>query len=71
MKRLKQYCKKVTNFPIRLPIRPKTEPEDLFEELKATSEKPSARKYKQNSWVSDTTWALVDYPVQLKLRGGV
>ncbi len=40
--------------------------EEAFEVLKKTVAKPSPRKRKDNAWISDKTWALVDKRVSLR-----
>ena len=71
MRRLLRYRRRVAKFPIRLPPGPKTEAEDLFEQLKDTLEKPSAREHNQNSWISAATWRLIDRRAQLKSMGSI
>ena len=56
-------------FRIKLLPGPKTEGEELFEELRATIERPLARENSKNSWISASTWKLVDTRAQLKSRG--
>ena len=56
----------MAQFTIRLPPGPKTEAEDLFEQLKDTIEQTSAQEIKGNHWILVVTWRLVDRQALLK-----
>ena len=64
------YRKKRTTFPIKLPRKaPRTEMETAFETLKDACEPPLERDKPINSWISDTTWKLVDHRTMLHKKG--
>jgi hypothetical protein len=45
--------------------------ETIFEELKEEVGGTSKRDLPHNQWISDRTWALVDYRAMLKTRGSL
>eukprot|EP00970_Alexandrium_tamarense_P017694 scaffold10766_cov80-Alexandrium_tamarense.AAC.1 len=45
--------------------------ETIFEELKEEVGGKSKRDLPHNQWISDRTWALVDYRAMLKTRGSL
>ena len=68
-RKLQLYRRRRRRFPLQLAPGPRTELESLFEELKATVEIPKPRERKENEWVSERTWALIDHRAQLARRG--
>lgn len=71
-RRLDRYRRKVGRCPLQLPPDAVlTEDEKIFEELKATIEKPSPRTRPQNQWVSNRTWALCDHRAMLRRYGSL
>ena len=71
-RRMQRYRRKVARFPLRVPkVGPLPEHEQMFEELKATIEKPKARARPSNNWISSDTWALVDRRAALRHNGSL
>ena len=71
-KRMRNYRRRVASIPLRMPqFGPLPEMETIFEELKEEVGGTSKRDLPHNQWISDRTWALVDYRAMLKTRGSL
>ena len=71
-KRMRNYRRRVASIPLRMPqFGPLPEMETIFEELKEEVGGKSKRDLPHNQWISDRTWALVDYRAMLKTRGSL
>jgi len=69
-RRLQRYRRRFARFPVQLPrFGPRTEQEEMFEELKAECERPHPRERPANEWISARTWKLVDRGAVLNRKG--
>ena len=69
-RKLKQYRRRRSRFPVRLQRwGPRTEMETMFEVLQTSVEAPVARESRKNNWISKATWELVDNRARLRKMG--
>ena len=68
-RKLKRCQRRRRRSPLQLQPGPQEELETASEELKTACEPPPPRKRKENSWISDATWALVDRRAGLRRQG--
>ena len=70
IRRLRKYRRQLQTFPLT-PARPLTEPENVFEALKASVERPKPRELQSNGWISTETWDLIDRRAALRKYGSL
>ena len=67
---LQAYRRRFACFPAQLPrFGPRTEQEQMFEELKAECKRPQPRERPANECISERTWKLVDRGAVLNRKG--
>ncbi len=66
---LKRYQQRMQRFPISLPRGPCTQLDAEYEELQRDVVHPPLRERPANSWITATTWQLVDHRTMLRRKG--
>ena len=63
------YRQRHRRFPIQLSTGPQREMETMFEDLASSIEAPPPRKRKDNAWISDDTWVLIQHRAEIARKG--
>jgi hypothetical protein len=66
---LKRYRRRTQRFPISLPRGPCAQLDAEYEELQRDVVRPPLRERPANSWITATTWQLVDHHAMLRRKG--
>jgi hypothetical protein len=66
---LKRYQRRTQQFPISLPRSPRTQLDAEYEELQRDIVRPPLREHPANSWITATTWQLVNHCAMLRRKG--
>ena len=66
---LRKYQRRRRRFPIHLAPGPRTDLEAAFQALKQQTNAPTVRGQRNNEWISEATWTLVDRRAGIQQKG--